>query len=139
VNPGLPASAADRPCSRSTAGARATPSTVPLEFVGTPISSTSRGTIRFTLQPAGAAMASQPADAPASNPLSAPSSPEISRTHSTRQLRRRDHMLLDSPGFAGESWHNQVHDVVSGVAYGAMLAAPLVLARRWRDDRTGCL
>ena len=38
------------------------------------------------------------------------------------------------PGFAGESWHNQVHDVVSGVAYGAMLAAPLVLAQRWRDD-----
>jgi Protein of unknown function (DUF998) len=33
-------------------------------------------------------------------------------------LFRRDHMLLDSPGFAGESWHNQVHDVVSGVAYG---------------------
>ena len=49
-------------------------------------------------------------------------------------LFRRDHMLLDSPGFAGESWHNQVHDVASGVAYGAMLAAPLLLARRWRDD-----
>src|SRR6185312_14655584 len=49
-------------------------------------------------------------------------------------LFRRDHLLLDCPGFAGESWHNQVHDVVSGVAYGAMLAAPLVLARRWRDD-----
>jgi Protein of unknown function (DUF998) len=47
---------------------------------------------------------------------------------------RRDHMLLAGPGFAGESWHNQVHDVVSGVAYGAMLVAPLVLARRWRDD-----
>jgi Protein of unknown function (DUF998) len=44
-------------------------------------------------------------------------------------LFRRDHMLLAGPGFAGESWHNQVHDVVSGVAYGAMLAAPLVLAR----------
>ena len=41
---------------------------------------------------------------------------------------RRDHMLLTGPGFAGESWHNQVHDVVSGVAYGAMLAAPLLLA-----------
>jgi hypothetical protein len=27
-----------------------------------------------------------------------------------------------------------VHDVVSGVAYGAMLAAPLVLARRFRSD-----
>jgi uncharacterized membrane protein HdeD (DUF308 family) len=47
---------------------------------------------------------------------------------------RRDHPLLAGPGFAGESWHNQVHDVVSGVAYGAMLAAPLVLARRWRGD-----
>jgi uncharacterized protein DUF998 len=47
-------------------------------------------------------------------------------------LFRRDHLLLAGPGFAGESWHNQVHDVVSGVAYGAMLAAPLVLARRWR-------
>jgi hypothetical protein len=48
---------------------------------------------------------------------------------------RRDHMLLTGPGFAGESWHNQVHDVVSGVAYGAMLAAPLVLGRRFRADR----
>jgi hypothetical protein len=27
-----------------------------------------------------------------------------------------------------------VHDVVSGVAYGAILAAPLVLARRFRGD-----
>jgi uncharacterized protein DUF998 len=44
------------------------------------------------------------------------------------RLFRRDHMLLAGPGLAGESWHNQVHDVVSGVAYGAMLAAPLVLA-----------
>lgn len=49
-------------------------------------------------------------------------------------LFRRDHMLLVGPGFAGESWHNQLHDVVSGIGYGAMLAAPLVLARRWRDD-----
>lgn len=47
---------------------------------------------------------------------------------------RRDHMLLTGPGFAGESWHNQVHDAVSGVAYGAMLAAPLVLGRRFRAD-----
>ena len=47
---------------------------------------------------------------------------------------RRDHMLLTGPRFAGESWHNQVHDVVSGVAYGAMLAAPLVLGRRFRAD-----
>ena len=45
-----------------------------------------------------------------------------------------NHMLLADPGFAGESWHNQVHDVVGGVAYGAMLAAALVLASRWRGD-----
>ena len=49
-------------------------------------------------------------------------------------LFRRDQMLLTGPGFAGESWHNQVHDVVSGVAYVAMLAAPLVLGRRFRAD-----
>jgi hypothetical protein len=47
---------------------------------------------------------------------------------------RRDHMLLTGPGFAGESWHNQVHDLASGVVYGAMLAAPLVLGRRFRAD-----
>jgi len=47
---------------------------------------------------------------------------------------RRDHMLLTGPGFTGESWHNQVHDVASAVAYAAMLAAPLVLARQFRAD-----
>lgn len=47
---------------------------------------------------------------------------------------RRDRMLLSGPGFAGESWHNQVHDVVSGVAYAAMLTAPLVLAHGFRAD-----
>lgn len=47
---------------------------------------------------------------------------------------RRDHMLLTGPGFAGESWHNQVHDVVSGVAYASMIITPLVLARRFRAD-----
>jgi hypothetical protein len=47
---------------------------------------------------------------------------------------RRDHLLLAGPGFTGESWHNQVHDVASGVAYAAMLAAPLVLGWRLRDD-----
>ena len=47
---------------------------------------------------------------------------------------RRDHLLLTSPGFTGESWHNQVHDVVSGVAYAAMLAAPVALGRRFRAD-----
>jgi hypothetical membrane protein len=49
-------------------------------------------------------------------------------------LFRRDHMLLVGPGFAGESWHNQVHDLVSDVAYATMLAAPLVLGRRFRGD-----
>lgn len=48
---------------------------------------------------------------------------------------RRDRMLLTGPGFAGESWHNQAHDVASYVAYAAMLGAPLVLARRFRADR----
>ena len=47
---------------------------------------------------------------------------------------RRDHVLLTGPGFGGESWHNQVHDVVSAVAYAAMLTAPLLLARRFRAD-----
>ncbi|HTT50261.1 MAG TPA: DUF998 domain-containing protein [Streptosporangiaceae bacterium] len=47
---------------------------------------------------------------------------------------RRDHLLLTGPGFTGESWPNQVHDVVSGVAYAAMLAAPLLLARRLRRE-----
>ena len=47
---------------------------------------------------------------------------------------RRDHMLLTGPGFAGESWHNQVHDVASGIAYAAMLAAPLALGQRLRAD-----
>jgi len=49
-------------------------------------------------------------------------------------LFRRDHMLLAGPGFAGESWHNQAHDLVSGVAYAAMIAAPLMLARRFRGE-----
>ncbi|MBO0775245.1 MAG: DUF998 domain-containing protein [Actinobacteria bacterium] len=53
----------------------------------------------------------------------------------TAGVFRRDHMLLTGPGFAGESWHNQVHDVASGVAYAAMLLAPLALAWRFRADR----
>jgi hypothetical protein len=48
---------------------------------------------------------------------------------------RRDRMLLAGPGFPGESWHNQAHDVASFVAYAAMLGAPLVLALRFRADR----
>ncbi len=49
-------------------------------------------------------------------------------------LLRRDHMLLVGPGFAGESWHNQAHDLVSAVAYAAMIAAPFALALRFRGD-----
>jgi hypothetical protein len=49
-------------------------------------------------------------------------------------LLRRDHMLLVGPGFAGESWHNQAHDIVSGAAYAAMIAGPAVLAWRLRAD-----
>ncbi len=77
----------------------------------------------------------------------APASPDPTRCHAAGPwlvmvagaataagVFRRDHMLLTGPRFAGESWHNQVHDVVSGVAYGAMLAAPLVLGRRFRAD-----
>jgi hypothetical protein len=56
---------------------------------------------------------------------------------------RRDHLLLTGPGFGGESWHNQVHDVVSGVAYAAMLAlaAEVVLAAglRYRGASAGPL
>jgi hypothetical protein len=52
----------------------------------------------------------------------------------TAGVFRRDHLLLTGPGFTGESWHNQVHDVASGVAYAAMLAAPLVLGLRFRRD-----
>ncbi len=49
-------------------------------------------------------------------------------------LLRRDHMLLVGAGFAGESWHNQAHDIISGIAYATMIAGPVVLARRFRAD-----
>jgi hypothetical membrane protein len=47
-------------------------------------------------------------------------------------LLRRDQMLLTAP--AHESWHNHAHDVVSAVIYVALIAAPLLLARRFRCD-----
>jgi hypothetical membrane protein len=47
-------------------------------------------------------------------------------------LLRRDRMLLASP--AGESWHNHAHDLVSALIYLALVAAPLLLARRFRGD-----
>jgi hypothetical protein len=46
-------------------------------------------------------------------------------------LLRRDRMLLDPPAAAVvASWHNQLHDLVSAVAYGAAIVGPLLLARR---------
>jgi hypothetical membrane protein len=47
-------------------------------------------------------------------------------------LLRRDRMLLTAP--AHESWHNHAHDVVSAAIYVALIAAPLLLARRFRGD-----
>jgi hypothetical membrane protein len=53
-------------------------------------------------------------------------------------LLRRDRMLLTAP--AGESWHNHAHDVVSALIYVALVAVPLLLARRFRrDPRWGAL
>jgi len=45
---------------------------------------------------------------------------------------RRDRLLLSGPGVSDESWHNQVHDAVSVIAYASMLAAPVALARQFR-------
>lgn len=47
-------------------------------------------------------------------------------------LLRRDHVLLTA---GPESWHNQAHNVVSAAAYVLLIAAPLLLARRFRRDR----
>lgn len=46
-------------------------------------------------------------------------------------LLRRDHMML---GLPGESWHNHAHDVVSSIIYLTLVAAPLLLAARFRAD-----
>jgi Protein of unknown function (DUF998) len=46
-------------------------------------------------------------------------------------ILRRDHMLLPPPGTAvPQSWVNDGHDLSSVVVYAALVAAPLVLARR---------
>jgi hypothetical protein len=46
-------------------------------------------------------------------------------------LLRRDQMLLHPPAAAVvASWHNQLHDLASAVAYGAAIVGPLLLARR---------
>lgn len=48
---------------------------------------------------------------------------------------RRDRMLLGLPeGVERQSWRNDGHDIASGVIYTCLGAAPLVLARRFRDD-----
>ena len=46
-------------------------------------------------------------------------------------LLRRDHVLLTA---GPESWHNHAHDVISAAAYVLLVAAPLLLARRFRPD-----
>jgi hypothetical membrane protein len=45
---------------------------------------------------------------------------------------RRDHALLTA---GAQSWHNQAHNVVSAAGYVLMIAAPVLLARRFRTDR----
>ncbi|HUB39757.1 MAG TPA: DUF998 domain-containing protein [Streptosporangiaceae bacterium] len=47
-------------------------------------------------------------------------------------LLRRDHVLLTA---GPESWHNEAHNVISAAAYVLLIAAPLLLARRFRNDR----
>jgi Protein of unknown function (DUF998) len=46
-------------------------------------------------------------------------------------LLRRDHILLTA---GPQSWHNHAHDVISAAAYVLLVAAPLLLARRFRPD-----
>ena len=48
---------------------------------------------------------------------------------------RRDRMLLVPPeGVEGQSWRNDGHDLAAGVVYICLVAAPLALAVRFRDD-----
>jgi hypothetical protein len=48
---------------------------------------------------------------------------------------RRDRMLLSPPdGIEGQSWRNDGHDVAAGVVYLCLVAAPIALAARFRDD-----
>jgi Protein of unknown function (DUF998) len=50
-------------------------------------------------------------------------------------LLRRDRMLLHPLDAVGsQSWHNNGHDLASGVVYAALLVAPLLLARRFGGD-----
>ena len=48
---------------------------------------------------------------------------------------RRDRMLLVPPeGGERQSWRNDGHDLAAGVVYICLVAAPLALAVRFRDD-----
>jgi hypothetical protein len=47
-------------------------------------------------------------------------------------LLRRDHVLLTT---GPESWHNDAHDIVSAAVYLLLVAAPLLLARRFSGDQ----
>jgi N-acyl-D-aspartate/D-glutamate deacylase len=48
---------------------------------------------------------------------------------------RRDQMLLGlPPGVQRQSWHNNGHDIASGVIYTSLIAAPLALAQRFGND-----
>jgi hypothetical protein len=52
-------------------------------------------------------------------------------------LLRRDAFLLHPPGRPPDyrqSWHNDGHDMAAGVIYVTTVVAPLLLARRFRDD-----
>jgi hypothetical protein len=50
---------------------------------------------------------------------------------------RRDAVLLHPPGRPSgfeQSWHNDGHDLAAGIIYVTTAAAPLLLARRFRND-----
>ena len=49
---------------------------------------------------------------------------------------RRDRMLLKPPEGTehSQSWKNDGHDLAAGVVYVCLVAAPIALAVRWRDD-----
>jgi hypothetical protein len=51
---------------------------------------------------------------------------------------RRDHMLLTGPGFAGESWHNQIHDVASGTLPDVQSGSSVALAVLHERNGIGC-
>jgi hypothetical protein len=55
----------------------------------------------------------------------------------TAGLLRRDTVLLNPPGRHPDyrqSWRNDGHDIAAGVIYTTSVAAPILLAARFRDD-----